>query len=93
MENFKLTRYPRSTASSLRITPEIAAFYNYQIHPPSVEAEVNVYAKGGALRRDFTGFRSRKQREEDQLMAITSASNSPRLRAMPPVTNYCQYSQ
>jgi hypothetical protein len=31
-----------------------------------VEAEVSVYAKGTAPRRDFTGFRSRKQREEDE---------------------------
>jgi hypothetical protein len=57
---------PRSTASGLRITPEVAAFYNYQIHPPSVEAEVSMYAKGAPPRRDFTGFRSRRQREEDE---------------------------
>jgi hypothetical protein len=55
-----------STASGLRITPEVAAFYNYQIHSPSVEAEVSVYAKGAPPRRDFRGFRSRKQREEDE---------------------------
>jgi hypothetical protein len=57
---------PRSTASGLHITPAVAAFYNYQIDPPSVEAEVSVYAKGAPPRRDFTGFRSRKQREEDE---------------------------
>ena len=56
---------PKSTASGLRITPTVAAFYNYQIHPPSVEAEVNVYAQGAPERRDFTGFRSRRQRAED----------------------------
>ena len=57
---------PRSTAPGLRITPVVAAFYNYQIDPPSVQAEVNVYAKGAAHRGDFTDFRSRKQREEDE---------------------------
>ena len=57
---------PRSTASGLRITPTVAAFYNYQIHPPSVEAELCVYAKGAARRADFTGFQSRKHREEDE---------------------------
>jgi hypothetical protein len=41
---------PRSTASGLRITPSIAAFYNYQIHPSSVEAEVSVFAQGVAPR-------------------------------------------
>jgi hypothetical protein len=56
---------PRSISAGLRITPAVAAFYNYQIHPPSVEAEVNVYATGAPPRRDFTGFRSRKQREEE----------------------------
>jgi hypothetical protein len=35
---------PRSTMSGLSITSAVAAFYNYQPHPPSVEAEVNVYA-------------------------------------------------
>jgi hypothetical protein len=54
---------PRSTAPGLRITPVVAAFYNYQIDPTSVQAEVNVYAKGAAPRGDF---RSRKQREEDE---------------------------
>jgi hypothetical protein len=58
---------PRSTAPGLRITPAVAAFYNYQIDPPSVEAKVNVYAKGAAPRGDFTGFRSRKQRVEDEV--------------------------
>ena len=57
---------PRSTASGLRITPAIAAYYNYQIDPPSVEAELNVYAKGAPPRRDFAGFQTRQQREEDQ---------------------------
>jgi hypothetical protein len=57
---------PRSTSSGLRITPLVAAFYNYQISPPSVEAEVSVYAKGSAPRADFTGFQSRKQREEEE---------------------------
>jgi hypothetical protein len=58
---------PRSTASGLSITPPVSAFYNYQIHSPSVEAEVNVYAAAGVpLRRDFTGFRSRRQRAEDE---------------------------
>ena len=56
----------RSTASGLRITPAVAAFYNYQIHAPSVEAEVRVYAKGAPPRRDFTGFQSRQQRQEDE---------------------------
>jgi hypothetical protein len=56
---------PRSTASGLRITPTVAPFYNYQIHPSSVEADVRVYAKGAARRGDFTGFQSRKQRAED----------------------------
>jgi hypothetical protein len=56
---------PRSTASGLRITPTVAAFYNYQIHPPSVEAELRVYAKGAAPRADFTGFQSRTHRAED----------------------------
>lgn len=56
----------RSTASGLRITPAIAAFYNYQIDPPSVEAELNVYATGAPPRLDFTGFQTRKQREENQ---------------------------
>ena len=56
----------RSTASGLRITPAIAAFYNYQIDPPSVEAELNVYAKGAPPRLDFTGFQTRKQREETE---------------------------
>jgi hypothetical protein len=56
---------PRTTAPGLSITPAVAAFYNYQIHPPSVEAEVSVYAKGVQPRSDFMGFRSRKQREED----------------------------
>jgi len=56
---------PRSTASGLRITPAVADFYNYQIHPPSAETELSVYAKGAPPRRDFTGFQSRKQREED----------------------------
>jgi hypothetical protein len=54
----------RSTASGLRITPAIAAFYNYRIHPPSVEAELSVYAKGAPPRRDFTDFQSRKQQRE-----------------------------
>jgi hypothetical protein len=44
----------------------VATFYNYQVHPPSVETELNVYAKGAPLRPDFTGFRSRKQREDDE---------------------------
>jgi hypothetical protein len=57
---------PRFTSSGLRITPQIAAFYNYQIHPPSAETERNVYAKGSPPRKDFTGFRSRKQRDEDE---------------------------
>jgi hypothetical protein len=57
---------PRSTAPGVRITPAVAAFYNYRIHPPSVEAEVSVYAHGAPPRQDFTGFRSRKQREEDE---------------------------
>ena len=57
---------PRSTTSGLRITPSVAAFYNYQVSPPSVDAEVNVYAKGAPPRRDFTGFRSRRQREQDE---------------------------
>jgi hypothetical protein len=57
---------PRSTASGLRITPTVAAIYNYQIDPPSVQAEVNAYAKGAPTRQDFTGFQSRKQREEDE---------------------------
>ena len=65
---------PRSTASGLRITPSVAAFYNYQIHPPSVEAEVRVYAMGAAPRLDFTGFQSRKQREEDQLNQYRACS-------------------
>ena len=56
---------PRSTASGLRITPAVAAFYNYQIHPPSVEIELTVYAQGATPWADFTGFQSRKQREED----------------------------
>jgi hypothetical protein len=60
---------PRFTASGLRITPEVAAFYNYRIHSPSVEAEVTVYAKGAPRRPDFTGFQSRKQREEDERAA------------------------
>lgn len=41
-------KMPRSTASGLRITPAVAATYNYQIDPPSVEAEVNVYAKAAS---------------------------------------------
>ncbi|MGB6944335.1 MAG: hypothetical protein WBE37_18175 [Bryobacteraceae bacterium] len=57
---------PRSTASGLRITPAVAAIYNYQIDLPLVEAEVNIYAKGAPARQDFTGFQSRKQREEDE---------------------------
>jgi hypothetical protein len=57
---------PRSTASGLSITPAVAAFYNYQIHSQSVEAEVNAYAPGVPQRRDFTGFRSRQQRAEDE---------------------------
>jgi len=57
---------PRSTASGLRITPTVAAFYNYQIHPPSAEIELSVYAKGAPPRRDFTGFQSRSQRGEDE---------------------------
>jgi len=57
---------PRSTASGLHIAPAVAAFYNYRIHPPSAETEVSVYAKGAGPRSDFTGFRSRKQREEDE---------------------------
>jgi hypothetical protein len=57
---------PRSTASGLHIPPTVAAFYNYQIHAPSTEAEVSVYAKGAPQRPDFTGFRSRKQRAEDE---------------------------
>jgi hypothetical protein len=57
---------PQSTTSGLRITPSVAAFYNYQVSPASVEAEVNVYAKGAPPRRDYTGFRSRRQREEDE---------------------------
>jgi hypothetical protein len=74
---------PRSTASGLNIPPSVAAFYNYQIHAPSVETEVTVYAKGAAPRTDFTGFRSRKQREEDerekadQLSASRFSSTSP----------------
>lgn len=56
---------PRSTASGLSITPTVAGFYHYQIHPPSVETELNVYAEGAAPRSDFTGFQSRKQREEE----------------------------
>jgi hypothetical protein len=52
--------------SGLSITFAVAAFYNYQPHPPSVEAEVNVYATGAPRRSDFTGFQSRKQREEDE---------------------------
>jgi hypothetical protein len=56
----------RLTVSGLRITPAIAAFYNYRIHPPSVEAELSVYAKGAPPRRDFTDFQSRKQRKEDE---------------------------
>ncbi len=57
---------PRSTASGLRITPAVAAIYNDQIDPPSVESEVDIYAKGAAARQDFIGFQSRKQREEDE---------------------------
>ncbi len=57
---------PRSTASGLSITSLVAAFYNYQLHPPSVEAEVNVFAQGAPRRSDFNNFRSRKQREEDE---------------------------
>jgi hypothetical protein len=68
---------PRSTASGLRITPAVAAFYNYQIHPPSVKAELNVYAKGALPRRDFTGFRSRKQREEDDREQHLARISSP----------------
>jgi len=70
----------RSTASGLRITPAIAAYYNYRIDPPSVEAELNVYAKGIAPRRDFTGFQTRKQREEDereQRRALLGADHRP----------------
>jgi hypothetical protein len=65
---------PRSTVPGLRITSAVAAFYNYQIHPRSVEAEVNVYAKGAPPRQDFTGFQSRKQREEDQLNQYRACS-------------------
>jgi hypothetical protein len=68
---------PQSTTSGLRIIPSVAAFYNYQISPPSVEAEVNVYAKGARPRRDFTGFRSRQQREDD---ARQRAGNSLTLK-------------
>jgi hypothetical protein len=57
---------PQSTNAGLRITPSVAAFYNYQISPPSVEAEVKVYAKGAPPRLDFKGFQSRRQREEDE---------------------------
>jgi hypothetical protein len=63
---------PRSTTSGLRITPAVAAFYNYQIHPPSVETEVNVYARGAPPRRDFTGFQSRKQHEEASFQALST---------------------
>ena len=63
---------PGSTTSGLRITPAVAAFYNYQISPPSVEAEVNVYAKGAPPRRDFTGFQSRKQREAEEREHVDS---------------------
>jgi hypothetical protein len=68
---------PRSTASGLRITPAVAAFYNYQILPPSVEAEFSVYAKGALPRRDFTGFRSRSQREEDERLGIQITEQAP----------------
>ena len=57
---------PQSTNSGLHITPSVADFYNYCVSPPSVEAEVNVYAKGAPPSQDFTGFRSRQQREEDE---------------------------
>ena len=57
---------PRSTTSGLRITPAVAAFYNYQTDPPSVEAEVSFYARGAWPRPDFTGSRSRRQREADE---------------------------
>jgi len=69
---------PRSTASGLSITPEVATFYNYQIDPPSVEAEVSFYAKGSQPRRDCTGFQTRRQREEDQRQ-----DNISRVRAEP----------
>jgi len=57
---------PKSSASGLSITPAVARFYNYQIDPPSAEAEVSVYAKGAPPWRDFTGFQSRRQRAEDE---------------------------
>jgi hypothetical protein len=57
---------PRCAASGLSITPAVAAFYNYRIHPPSVETELSVYAKGAPPRPDFTGFQTRKQRDEDE---------------------------
>ena len=66
---------PRSTASGLRITPAVAAIYNYQIAPPSVEAEVNIYAKGAPPRQDFTGFQSRKQREEEERSRETAQTH------------------
>jgi hypothetical protein len=48
----------------------VAAFYSYQLHPPSVEAEVNVFAKGAPVRQDLTGFQTRKQPEEDDLAPV-----------------------
>jgi hypothetical protein len=64
----------RSTSSGLRITPEVAIFYNYQVSLPSVEAEVSVYAKGAPPRRDVTGFQSHRQREEDERERLTVSS-------------------
>jgi hypothetical protein len=72
----------------LRITPAVAAFYNYQIDPPSVEAEASVYAKSAPPRRDFTGFQSRAQREEDEREQHVDQSSASRFSSTSPLSKF-----